>query len=164
MMKMGFCFSRPTGSLGLEDVWAAQPVYKHEEVLQEQWKEMEDLTARICWELVKEVYIPIWLNPLNNRCYINRGAGVLLPLCDPDDNSDNVCYVRAFRWKDMKLRNAMDMRAGLGGFAAALYDLQIDCWIMNVVPVSGLNTLSVICDRELIGVMHDWYYTQCALN
>ena len=24
-------------------------------------------------------------------------------------------YVRAFRWKDMKLRNVMDMRAGLGG-------------------------------------------------
>ncbi|XVE95569.1 hypothetical protein REPUB_Repub02eG0109500 [Reevesia pubescens] len=212
-VSMGFCFSRPTGCLGLEDVWAAQPVYKHEEVLQEQWKEMEDLTTRICWELVKEVYIAIWLNPLNNRCYLNRGAGVLPPLCDPDDNSDNVwewlcsnvstwparlhyppdrllsiemdayiskkeifraeskywneiidSYVRAFRWKDMKLRNAMDMRAGLGGFAAALHDLQIDCWIMNVVPVSGFNTSSVICDRELIGVMHDWYYTQCTLN
>ncbi|MBA0720942.1 hypothetical protein Golax_008536 [Gossypium laxum] len=24
-------------------------------------------------------------------------------------------YVRAYHWKDMKLRNVMDMRAGLGG-------------------------------------------------
>lgn len=35
-------------------VWAAQPVYKHEEALQEQWKEMENLTTRLCWELVKK--------------------------------------------------------------------------------------------------------------
>ncbi|XVE55257.1 hypothetical protein DITRI_Ditri03aG0144800 [Diplodiscus trichospermus] len=159
-------------------VWAAQPVYKHEEILQKQWKEMEDLTARICWELVKkEGYIAIWQKPLNNSCYLNRDTGVLPPLCDPGDNSDNVwyvdlracitqlpangygsnvstwparlhnppdrlqsiemdayisrkeifraeskywneiidSYVRAFRWKDMKLRNVMDMRAGLGG-------------------------------------------------
>ncbi|XVE55256.1 hypothetical protein DITRI_Ditri03aG0144800 [Diplodiscus trichospermus] len=200
-------------------VWAAQPVYKHEEILQKQWKEMEDLTARICWELVKkEGYIAIWQKPLNNSCYLNRDTGVLPPLCDPGDNSDNVwyvdlracitqlpangygsnvstwparlhnppdrlqsiemdayisrkeifraeskywneiidSYVRAFRWKDMKLRNVMDMRAGLGGFAAALHDLQIDCWVMNVVPVSGFNTLPVIYDQGLIGVMHDW--------
>ncbi|KHG25789.1 hypothetical protein F383_32660 [Gossypium arboreum] len=201
-------------------VWAAQPVYKHEEILQEQWKEMEDLTARICWELVKkEGYIAIWRKPLNNSCYLNRDTGVLPPLCNSNDNSDNVWYVdlsacitllpvngygsnvstwparlhdppdrlqsiemnayisrkeifraeskywneiidsyiRAFRWKDLKLRNVMDMRAGLGGFAAALHDLQIDCWVMNAVPVSGFNTLPVIYDRGLIGVMHDWY-------
>ncbi|XWS15184.1 hypothetical protein CRYUN_Cryun35bG0072600 [Craigia yunnanensis] len=200
-------------------VWAAQPVYKHEEILQEQWKEMEDLTSRICWELVKkEGYIAIWRKPLNNSCYLNRDTEVLPPLCDPKDNSDNVWYVdlracitqlpvngygsnvstwparlhyppdrlqsiemdasisrkeifraeskywneiidsyiHAFRWKDMKLRNVMDMRAGLGGFAAALHDLQIECWVMNVVPVSGFNTLPVIYDRGLIGVMHDW--------
>ncbi|TYI92761.1 hypothetical protein E1A91_D02G093900v1 [Gossypium mustelinum] len=200
-------------------VWAAQPVYKHEEILQEQWKEMEDLTARICWELVKkEGYIAIWRKPLNNSCYLNRDTGVLPLLCNSNDNSDNVwyvdlracitqlpvngygsnvstwparlhdppdrlqsiemnayisrkeifraeskywneiidSYVRAFHWKDLKLQNVMDMRAGLGGFAAALHDLQIDCWVMNVVPVSGFNTLPVFYDRGLIGVMHDW--------
>jgi len=41
--------------------------------------------------------------------------------------------------------------------AAALHDLHIDCWVMNVVPVSGFNTLPVIYDRGLIGVVHDWY-------
>jgi hypothetical protein len=34
---------------------------------------------------------------------------------------------------------------------------------MNVVPVSGYNTLPVIYDRGLIGVMHDWYVL-CTFN
>lgn len=44
-------------------------------------------------------------------------------------------------------------------FAAALHDLDVDCWVMNVVPVSEFNTLPVIYDRGLIGVMHDWCET-----
>ncbi|CBI18957.3 unnamed protein product, partial [Vitis vinifera] len=199
--------------------WAAQPVYKHEGNLQEQWKEMEDLTIRLCWELVKkEGYIAIWRKPLNNSCYLNRDTGVQPPLCDPNDDPDDVWYVgmkpcitllpengyganvtawparlndlperlqtiemdayisrkeilkadtkfwheviygyvHAYHWNDSKLRNVMDMRAGFGGFAAALIDFQVDCWVMNVVPVSGFNTLPVIYDRGLIGVRHDW--------
>ncbi|XP_047326560.1 probable methyltransferase PMT10 [Impatiens glandulifera] len=66
-------------------------------------------------------------------------------------------YVSVFHWKDnLKVRNVMDMKAGYGSFAAALYDLGVDCWVMNVVPVSGSNTLPVIYDRGLIGVRHDW--------
>lgn len=42
-------------------------------------------------------------------------------------------------------------------FAAALIDQSLDSWVMNVVPVSGPNTLPVIYDRGLIGVVHDWY-------
>lgn len=200
-------------------VWAAQPVYKHEENLQEQWKEMENLTSRICWELVKkEGYIAIWQKPLNNSCYLSRGADVQPPLCDPSDDPDSVwyvelkacitklpknglganvsewpqrlhdppdrlqsiemdadfsrkeifraeskywkeiiqSYVNAYHWKEFNLRNVMDMRAGFGGFAAALHDLEVDCWVLNVVPVSGFNTLPVIYDRGLIGVLHDW--------
>ncbi|CAJ1971943.1 unnamed protein product [Sphenostylis stenocarpa] len=200
-------------------VWAAQPVYKHEETLQEQWKEMENLTTRICWELVqKEGYIAIWQKPMNNSCYLSRDMAVHPPLCESNDDPDNVwyvnlkacitqlpsngfganvtkwplrlheppkrlqsiqvdatisrdellradtkywfeiieSYVRAFRWQEYNLRNVMDMRAGFGGVAAALHDLQIDCWVMNVVPVSGFNTLPVIYDRGLIGVAHDW--------
>ncbi|KAL9396080.1 hypothetical protein Peur_010333 [Populus x canadensis] len=203
-------------------VWAAQPVYKHEENLQEQWKEMQDLTRRICWELVKkEGYIAIWRKPLNNSCYLSRYSGAQPPLCDSNDDPDSVwyvslrpcitrlpengyganvttwpvrlhyppdrlqsirmdatfsrkelfkaeskywneiieSYVRAFHWKHMNFRNVMDMRAGFGGFAAALHDLDVDCWVMNVVPVSEFNTLPVIYDRGLIGVMHDWCET-----
>ncbi|XP_062101043.1 probable methyltransferase PMT10 [Humulus lupulus] len=200
-------------------VWAAQPVNKHEENLQEQWKEMEDLTTRICWELVKkEGYIVIWQKPLNNSCYSNRNPGVQPQLCDTTDDPDSVWYVslkpcitrlpdngfganltawperlqnpperlqsitmdgyisrkellraesqywkdiidgylRAYHWRELKFRNILDMRAGFGGFATALIEHQYDGWVMNVVPVSGFNTLPVIYDRGLVGVMHDW--------
>ncbi|TVU36529.1 hypothetical protein EJB05_18466, partial [Eragrostis curvula] len=200
-------------------VWAAQPVYKHEEAQQEAWKEMEDLTARLCWELVKkEGYIAMWRKPLNNTCYMKRDPAVKPPLCDTDDNPDDVWYVnlkacisrlpesgeaatlvqwparlmeppkrlqgvemdayssknelfkaetkfwediidgyiRVFKWRKFKLRNVMDMRAGFGGFAAALIKRKLDCWVMNVVPVSEPNTLPVIYDRGLLGVAHDW--------
>ncbi|XVF23956.1 hypothetical protein REPUB_Repub13aG0084400 [Reevesia pubescens] len=199
--------------------WAAQPVYKHEEALEEQWEEMLNLTTRLCWNLVKkEGYIAIWQKPFNNNCYLSREAGTNPHLCDPDDDPDNVwyidlkacisrlpengyganvapwparlqtppdrlqsikidsyiarkelfkaeskywneivaSYVRALHWKKYKLRNILDMRAGFGGFAAALIDNQLDAWVLNVVPVSGPNTLPVIYDRGLIGVMHDW--------
>ncbi|KAM0008957.1 putative S-adenosyl-L-methionine-dependent methyltransferase [Helianthus debilis subsp. tardiflorus] len=200
-------------------VWAAQPVYKHEPLLEQQWEEMMNLTNRLCWNLVKkEGYIAIWQKPLDNDCYLTRDSGTQPPLCDNQDNPDNVwyvdlkpcitqlpedksganvttwparlhvpparlqtitfdafisrndlfkaeskywkeiidSYVRSMHWKKFKLRNVMDMRAGFGGFAAALIDNQIDCWVMNVVPVSGPNTLPVIYDRGLLGVMHDW--------
>ncbi|MCE3050764.1 hypothetical protein HAX54_048045, partial [Datura stramonium] len=38
----------------------------------------------------------------------------------------------------------------------ALHDFSLNCWVMNVVPVSGSNTLPVLYDRGFIGVMHDW--------
>lgn len=41
-------------------------------------------------------------------------------------------------------------------FAAALVSRKLDCWVMNVVPVSEPNTLPVIFDRGLLGVAHDW--------
>ncbi|KAK7305784.1 hypothetical protein VNO77_43696 [Canavalia gladiata] len=200
-------------------VWAAQPVYKHEEILEEQWEEMLNLTTRLCWKfLKKDGYIAVWQKPSDNSCYLNREAGTKPPLCDPSDDPDNVWYVnlkpciselpkngyganvtewparlqtppdrlqsinldafvsrkelfkaeskywndivasfaRFLHWKNMRLRNVMDMRAGFGGFAAALIDQNLNSWVMNVVPVSGPNTLPVIYDRGLIGVMHDW--------
>ncbi|VFQ77417.1 unnamed protein product [Cuscuta campestris] len=200
-------------------IWAAQPVYKHEPNLEEQWEEMVNLTNNLCWRLVKkEGYIAIWQKPLNNSCYLNRVERSHPPLCGPDDDPDNVWYVdlkacitrlpedgyganvtnwparlkdppdrlqsikvdayisrkelfraelkywveiidgyvRALHWKKFKLRNVLDMRAGFGGFAAALIEAKFDCWVLNVVPVSGPNTLPVIYDRGLIGVLHDW--------
>lgn len=41
-------------------------------------------------------------------------------------------------------------------FAAALTGRKLDCWVMNVVPVTEPNTLPVIYDRGLLGVAHDW--------
>ncbi|XP_047313993.1 probable methyltransferase PMT10 [Impatiens glandulifera] len=187
----------------------------------QQWKEMEDLTERICWKIVKkEDNIVIWQKPLNNSCYLNRDSNAKPQLCNANDDPDNVwnveqkaCisrlpndnnyvtanistwperlhdlpkrlstvemdafvsrqdllladkkhwenivygYVNVFGVKNLIARNVMDMRSVYGGFAAALHDSGIDCWVMNVVPVSGLNTLPLIYDRGLIGVRHDW--------
>ncbi|KAM3344900.1 putative methyltransferase PMT23 [Capsicum galapagoense] len=52
------------------------------------------------------------------------------------------------------VRNVMDMNAGYGGFASAIIDRPL--WVMNVVPISGPDTLSIIFDRGLIGIYHDW--------
>lgn len=52
---------------------------------------MENLTSRMCWELVKkEGYIAIWRKPLNNSCYQNRETGTRPAVCDPSDDPDNV--------------------------------------------------------------------------
>uniref|UniRef100_A0A7N0TPL4 Methyltransferase n=1 Tax=Kalanchoe fedtschenkoi TaxID=63787 RepID=A0A7N0TPL4_KALFE len=186
---------------------------------EEQWSEMLDLAARLCWVLVKkEQHVAIWQKPLNSSCYLNRSEGIRPPLCPADDDPDNVWYVdltacisqlpkngsvaslsvwpdrlqtppdrletihmdalisrkelfRAenrkwdmiiksymhhFHLKKRKLRNVLDMRAGFGGFAATLINEKIDAWVLNVVPVSWFNTLPIIYDRGLLGVMHDW--------
>ncbi|XP_002986762.2 probable methyltransferase PMT23 [Selaginella moellendorffii] len=52
------------------------------------------------------------------------------------------------------IRNVMDMRAGYGGFAAALATLPV--WVMNVVPANGEDTLPIVFDRGLFGIYHDW--------
>ncbi|KAL7155811.1 hypothetical protein ABFS83_03G100900 [Erythranthe nasuta] len=199
-------------------VWESKAVNEGE--LIEHWREMEDLTSKICWDLVnKEGYLAIWQKPLNNSCYLNRDRDVIKPsLCDTTDNPDEIWYVNAkacitrlpengyganitnwparlhspperlftikmdafnsrrelykadskywndivsgyigaFHMNELNLRNIMDMKAGYGGFAAALIDFEVNSWVMNVVPVSGSNTLPVIFDRGLIGVIHDW--------
>ncbi|XP_059666783.1 probable methyltransferase PMT23 [Cornus florida] len=58
----------------------------------------------------------------------------------------------AINWSSV--RNVMDMNAGYGGFASALIDLPL--WVMNVVPIDMSDTLSIIFDRGLIGIYHDW--------
>ncbi|KAI5346619.1 PREDICTED: probable methyltransferase [Prunus dulcis] len=66
--------------------------------------------------------------------------------------SDAYANNAAINWSSV--RNVMDMNAGYGGFAAALTDQLL--WVMNVVPVHVPDTLSVIFDRGLIGIYHDW--------
>lgn len=52
---------------------------------------MVNLTTRLCWNLVKKKgYIAIWQKPVNNTCYVNREQGTQPPLCEPDDDPDNV--------------------------------------------------------------------------
>lgn len=54
---------------------------------------MENLTTRTCWELVKkEGHIAIWQKPSKNSCYLDRETGTQPPLCDHNDNPDQVWY------------------------------------------------------------------------
>ena len=54
---------------------------------------MENLTASICWELVrKEGYIAIWRKPMDNSCYLSRDIDAHPPLCESNDDPDNVWY------------------------------------------------------------------------
>lgn len=55
---------------------------------------MLNLTTRLCWDFIKkDGYVAIWQKPLNNSCYLNREAGTKPPMCEPDDDPDNVWYV-----------------------------------------------------------------------
>ncbi|KAL6654912.1 hypothetical protein ACP70R_008377 [Stipagrostis hirtigluma subsp. patula] len=69
-------------------------------------------------------------------------------------------HVRAYKKVNHKLdtdryRNIMDMNAGVGGFAAAIFSPK--SWVMNVVPTAAeLSTLGVVYERGLIGMYHDW--------
>ncbi|KAG0591906.1 hypothetical protein KC19_1G211000 [Ceratodon purpureus] len=62
----------------------------------------------------------------------------------------------AKQMEDDSFRNVMDMKANFGGFAAALQDMNLPVWVMNVVPISGPSTLKIIYDRGFIGSYHDW--------
>ncbi|KHN11837.1 Putative methyltransferase PMT20 [Glycine soja] len=53
-----------------------------------------------------------------------------------------------------KVRNVMDMTTVYGAFAAALINDPL--WVMNVVSSYAPNTLPVVFDRGLIGILHDW--------
>lgn len=54
-----------------------------------------------------------------------------------------------------RYRNIMDMNAGFGSFAAAIDSPKL--WVMNVVPtVAEKSMLSVVYERGLIGIYHDW--------
>ncbi|XP_024525803.1 probable methyltransferase PMT23 [Selaginella moellendorffii] len=63
-------------------------------------------------------------------------------------------YARGLEIDWTVIRNVMDMKAGYGGFAAALVGYPV--WVLNVVPVTEPDTLPIITDRGLIGQYHDW--------
>ncbi|GLT89079.1 hypothetical protein SLE2022_070800 [Rubroshorea leprosula] len=169
--------------------WAAQPVYKHEEALEEQWIEMLNLTTRtkppLCdpnddvdnvWYIDLKSCItqlpengfganvaswpahletpPDRLQSIQIDAYIARNE--LFKAESKFWNETIANFVRGLGWKKIRLRNVMDMRAGFGGFVAALIENKLDAWVLIVVPVSESNTLPVIYERGLLGVTHDW--------
>ncbi|CAN4123822.1 unnamed protein product [Withania somnifera] len=54
------------------------------------------------------------------------------------------------------VRNVMDMNAHYGGLNAAMLEASKSVWVMNVVPLGAHNTLPLILDRGLAGILHNW--------
>ncbi|XP_027332683.1 probable methyltransferase PMT23 [Abrus precatorius] len=90
------------------------------------------------------------------------------PSLPADSDANNKFFKDSKRWSELvsdvyanglsinwtSVRNVMDMNAGYAGFATALIDLPL--WVMNVVPIDVPDTLSIILDRGLAGMYHDW--------
>ncbi|KAK4579577.1 hypothetical protein RGQ29_029304 [Quercus rubra] len=90
------------------------------------------------------------------------------PSLSTESGAEEMFYEDTKHWSDLvsdvylnnltinwsSVRNVMDMNAHYGGFAAALIDLPV--WVMNVIPIDVPDTLSIIFDRGLIGIYHDW--------
>lgn len=59
------------------------------------------------------------------------------------------------RVEEDAIRNVLDMKGGLGGFAAALSSKPV--WVMSTVePDQASDTLKIIYDRGFLGLYHDW--------
>ncbi|KAL2525829.1 putative methyltransferase PMT11 [Abeliophyllum distichum] len=56
-------------------------------------------------------------------------------------------HVRVFSFE---LRNVSDMRAGFGGFAAALVENHLDSWVLNVVPIVRCNISTIMIEMDRI--------------
>ncbi|GAY52072.1 hypothetical protein CUMW_139150 [Citrus unshiu] len=70
-----------------------EPVYGDGKIRVEQWKEL----------VKKEGYIAMWRKPVNNTCYASHGAGVQPPICDSDDDPENLCWCEGMRHRSTEL-------------------------------------------------------------
>ncbi|GAY52071.1 hypothetical protein CUMW_139150 [Citrus unshiu] len=54
-------------------------------------------------QINKEGYIAMWRKPVNNTCYASHGAGVQPPICDSDDDPENLCWCEGMRHRSTEL-------------------------------------------------------------
>jgi len=105
------------------------------------------------WPL-RAVAVPTWLD--------EKDTGLYGKPAPEDFNTDTEHWKRVVSktyltglgidWST--IRNVMDMKAGYGGFAAALASEKL--WVLNIVPTSEPDTLPIVYDRGMIGMYHDW--------
>ncbi|KAJ7528527.1 hypothetical protein O6H91_15G007200 [Diphasiastrum complanatum] len=97
---------------------------------------------------------PTWLSAVPKGLYGKQAAAEFQSDNEHWKHIIEKSYLRGLGIKWEEIRNVLDMKAGYGGFAAALAGLPI--WVMNVIPVDEPDTLPIIFDRGLIGLYHDW--------
>uniref|UniRef100_A0A0D6R8L2 Methyltransferase n=1 Tax=Araucaria cunninghamii TaxID=56994 RepID=A0A0D6R8L2_ARACU len=129
-------------------------------------------------DAVWQVPMKACITPYSDQVHHAKGSGLVpwpkrltvapprledLSISEGDFKKDTVVWQQRvnFYWEQMNseiqndtFRNIMDMKANLGGFAAALKEK--DVWVMNAVPENSQNTLKVIYDRGLLGTVHNW--------
>ncbi|KAJ3676231.1 hypothetical protein LUZ60_003643 [Juncus effusus] len=122
---------------------------------------------------------PSWKTPLRNCVRLSGESYQKLPLRSERTNfysrsleklgvspnkfdSDTKFWVDTVReyWallntEEAEIRNVMDMNALYGGFSVAVTQRH-PVWVMSVVPATMPNSLSVVYDRGLTGVFHNW--------
>ncbi|KAL8542191.1 hypothetical protein ACS0TY_003161 [Phlomoides rotata] len=113
----------------------------------------------------EEGYIAIWQKNANVKGCITRlpengyGANITNWPARLHSPPDRLFSIQMDAYKSRKELYKTDSKYHndiVKGYIAAFLDFQVNNWVMNVVPISGTNTLHVIYDRGLIGVMHDW--------
>ncbi|KAG0610431.1 hypothetical protein M758_7G064800 [Ceratodon purpureus] len=97
---------------------------------------------------------PSWLSPSEKGIYGNPVVEEFRADSEHWKRIIEKSYLQGLGINWSSIRNVMDMKAGYGGFAAALVTQSV--WVMNIVPVTEPDTLPIIFDRGLIGMYHDW--------
>lgn len=97
---------------------------------------------------------PFWLNNMQVGIYGKQAAIDFTSDTDHWKRVVTKSYLTGLGIDWSAVRNVMDMKAVYGGFAAALAGQPV--WVMNVVPIDSPDTLSIIYDRGLFGIYHDW--------
>uniref|UniRef100_A0A0D3HNR1 Methyltransferase n=1 Tax=Oryza barthii TaxID=65489 RepID=A0A0D3HNR1_9ORYZ len=136
---------------------------------------IEEYAAMLCWEKLAEMGEAAVWRKRPDAAVVSCPTATPAPprTCDAaaevpgltgesyaEENARWERHVAAYRKVNYRLdagryRNIMDMNAGVGGFAAAVFSPK--SWVMNVVPTAAeLSTLGVVYERGLIGIFHDW--------
>uniref|UniRef100_A0A7I4DJH1 Methyltransferase n=1 Tax=Physcomitrium patens TaxID=3218 RepID=A0A7I4DJH1_PHYPA len=105
------------------------------------------------WPLRVKV-APKWLSEKDTGIYGKAAPEDFRVDTEHWNNVVNKTYLTGLGMDWTTIRNVMDMRAGYGGFAAALIDQPV--WVLNVIPSDEPDTLPIVYDRGLIGMYHDW--------
>ncbi|CAI5481122.1 unnamed protein product [Closterium sp. Yama58-4] len=64
-------------------VWSAPPAYRDDEESRTLWKQVTDVTTKLCWTLeVREAQTAIFRKPKSGSCYAERPEGTVPALCD----------------------------------------------------------------------------------
>ncbi|CAI7866050.1 unnamed protein product [Closterium sp. NIES-53] len=64
-------------------VWSAPPAYRDDEESRTLWKQVTDVTTKLCWTLeVREAQTAIFRKPKSGTCYAEQPEGTVPALCD----------------------------------------------------------------------------------